>query len=306
MQHPAARGVQVAAAALAAWLGWSGQASATFGQPEPWQIGMQPAVTTVAAQMIWFHDFLVYIITGIVLVVFALLAYVMVRFNERANPTPGRATHNTAVEVIWTVVPILILLAIAVPSFRLLFAQYNFPEADLTIKATGRQWYWSYEYLDHEGVSFDAVMVEEENLKPGQPRLLATDNNVVVPVNKTVHVLVTASDVIHNWTVPAFGSKVDAVPGRLLRTWFKAERIGIYYGQCSELCGARHAFMPIAVKVVSEAEFAAWLQQAKAQARGNSSDPNSTGRAHASLVGRGALKVGTEDEAQATLGKGTD
>ena len=306
MQHPVSRGVKVAATALAAWIGLPGHASATFGQPEPWQLGMQPAVTSVGQQMIWFHDFLLYIIAGIVLFVFALLAFVMARFNERANATPGRATHNTAVEVIWTVVPILILLAIAVPSFRLLFAQYNFPEADLTIKATGHQWYWSYEYTDHEGVSFDAVMVEEDNLKPGQPRLLATDNDVVVPVNKTVHVLVTASDVIHNWTVPAFGSKIDAVPGRLLRTWFKAERIGTYYGQCSELCGARHAFMPISVKVVSEAEFAAWLHQAKAQARGGSSDPSSAGREHANLGAQSSTETGAEGDIRAAQRERTD
>jgi len=283
MRDSVRRGLGIAAGALAACTGLSSQAAETYGQPEPWQIGMQPAVTSVGEQMIWFHDFLLYIISGIVLIVFALLAFVMVRYSERANPKPGRTTHNTIVEVIWTVVPILILLAIAVPSFRLLFAQYDFPEADLTIKATGHQWYWSYEYLDHEGVSFDAVMVEEADLKPGQPRLLATDNDVVVPVNKTVHVLVTASDVIHNWTIPAFGSKIDAVPGRLLRTWFNADRIGTYYGQCSELCGARHAFMPIAVKVVSEAEFAAWLQQAKAQAQGNPSGSGSSAREHATL-----------------------
>jgi len=306
MQHPGSRGVEFAATALAAWVAWSDQASAAFGQPEPWQIGMQPAVTSVGQQMIWFHDFLLYIIAGIVLVVFTLLAFVMARFNERANPTPGRATHNTTVEVIWTVVPILILLAIAVPSFRLLFAQYNFPEADLTIKATGHQWYWSYEYPDHDGVSFDAVMLEESALKPGQPRLLATDNDVVVPVNKTVHVLVTASDVIHNWTVPAFGSKVDAVPGRLLRTWFKAERIGIYYGQCSELCGQRHAFMPISVRVVSEADFAAWLQQAKAQARGDSSDPNTAPREHANLVAGGSPETGGGAEVRAAQLGGAD
>jgi cytochrome c oxidase subunit 2 len=296
MLYPVLRGVRVAAAALAAWVGLSGHAFATFGQPAPWQIGMQPTVTPIGEQIVRFHDFLFYIIAAIVLFVFVLLAFVIVRYNERANPKPGRATHNTAIEVIWTVVPILILLAISVPSFRLLFAQYDFPEADLTIKATGHQWYWSYEYPDHEGVSFDAVMVEEVDLKPGQPRLLTTDNNVVVPVNKNVHVLVTASDVIHNWTVPAFGSKIDAVPGKLLRTWFRAERVGTYYGQCSELCGARHAFMPIAVKVVSEAEFAAWLQQAKAQANGNSNNFGSNAREHASLNDKSSPSATAERE----------
>ena len=233
------------------------------GQPEPWQVGMQPAATPIAEQLQWFHTFLLYIITGIVVFVFALLIYVLLRFNERANPKPSRTTHNTMLEIAWTVVPILILLVIAIPSFRLLYAQYDFPRPDVTIKAIGSQWYWTYEYPDYNDLTFDAVMVEEDQLKPGQPRLLATDNEVVVPVNKNIHVLVTASDVLHNWTVPAFGVKLDAVPGRVQRTWFRAERTGMFYGQCSELCGRRHAFMPIAVRVVSEADFEKWIVQAK-------------------------------------------
>ncbi len=232
-------------------------------QPEPWQMGMQPAATPLAEQLQWFHTFLLYIITGIVIFVFVLIGYVLLRFNERANPKPSRTTHNTFLEIAWTVVPILILLVIAIPSFRLLYAQYAFPKPDLTIKAIGSQWYWTYEYPDHDDLTFDAVMVEDNQLKPGQPRLLATDNDVVVPVNKNVHVLVTASDVIHSWAVPAFGLKSDAVPGRVQRTWFRAERTGTFYGQCSELCGRRHAFMPIAVRVVSQAEFEQWLAQAK-------------------------------------------
>jgi len=286
MYHAAYRGIKIAAAMMAAWTLWSASAGAETGQPVPWQIGMQPAVTPIAEQMIAFHDFLLYITAGIVLFVFVLLAYVMVRFNKRANQNPTQTTHNTLIEVLWTVVPILILLAISVPSFRLLFAQYDYPEADLVIKATGHQWYWSYEYPDHEGVNFDAVMVEEADLKQGQPRLLATDNDVVVPVNKNVHVLVTASDVIHNWTIPAFGSKIDAVPGRILRTWFRAEKEGMYYGQCSELCGQRHAYMPIAVKVVSEEEFEAWLQKTKGQARMH--DGGSEKRRVADLAPRGS------------------
>ena len=154
-------------------------------------------------------------------------------------------------------------MVIAVPSFRLLFVQYDFPKADVTIKAIGNQWYWTYEYPDNDDLTFDAIIVEDEDLKPGQPRLLATDNDVVVPVNKNVHVLITAADVLHNWTVPAFGVKVDAVPGRVLRTWFRAEKTGTFYGQCSELCGSRHAFMPIAVRVVTDEEYAAWLEKAK-------------------------------------------
>jgi len=236
---------------------------AELGQPRPWQLGFQEAVTPIMHQITTFHDFLLILITVITLFVLALLVYVALKFNSRANPKPSRTTHNTTLEVLWTVVPIVILLVIAVPSFRLLFAQYDFPKADLTLKAIGNQWYWTYEYPDQDNLTFDAVLVEEADLKPGQPRLLTTDNEVVVPVNKNVHVLVTATDVLHNWTVPAFGVKVDAVPGRILRTWFRAEKTGTFYGQCSELCGTRHAFMPIKVRVVSDEEFASWLDEAK-------------------------------------------
>ena len=232
-------------------------------QPEPWQVTMQPAATPVAEQMHWFHNFLLYIITGIVGFVVLLLAYVLVRFRESVNPTPSRTTHNTLLEIVWTVVPILILLVIAIPSFRLLYAQFDFPKADLTIKAIGSQWYWTYEYPDYDDLTFDAVMVEDDKLQPGQLRLLTTDNKVVVPVNSNVEVLVTGTDVIHSWAVPAFGVKVDAVPGRVLRTWFRAERTGTYYGECSELCGSRHAFMPIEIRVVSKNEFTQWLAEAR-------------------------------------------
>ena len=189
----------------------------------------------------------------------------MTRFNEKANPQPCRTTHHTVLEIAWTVVPILILVAIAIPSFRLLFAQYDFPKADLTITATGNQWYWTYEYPDH-GIHFASIIVQEADLKPGQPRLLTVDHEVVVPVNKNVVVQVKSNDVIHDWAVPSFGIKLDAVPGRLQQTWFRAERDGMFYGQCSELCGRNHAFMPIAVRVVSEEEFADWLDQTKTSA----------------------------------------
>ncbi|MEC9369625.1 MAG: cytochrome c oxidase subunit II [Pseudomonadota bacterium] len=227
--------------------------------PQPWQLNFQESVTPIGNQIHGFHDFLLVIITVITLFVLGLLIYVMVKFNEKANPVPSQVTHHTWLEVAWTVIPVVILIVIAIPSFRLLFAQYDFPKADLTIKAIGNQWYWSYEYPDQDNMSFDSVMLEEKELKPGQPRLLSVDNEVVVPVNKNVHVLVTASDVLHNWTVPAFGVKIDAVPGRLLKTWFRAEKTGVYYGQCSELCGSKHAFMPITVRVVSDAEFTAWV-----------------------------------------------
>lgn len=251
------------AAAILALISTGNHALAAPGRPEPWQLNFQDPVTPIARQMDSFHDFLLIIITLITLFVLGLLIYVMLRFNEKSNPKPAKFTHNTAIEVAWTIVPVLILIMITIPSFRLLFAQYDFPKADITIKAIGNQWFWTYEYPDHGDMSFDAVMLEDDELKPGQPRLLATDNDVVVPVNKNVHILVTASDVIHNWAIPSFGVRVDAVPGRLIKTWFRAEKEGTYYGQCSELCGVRHAFMPITVRVVSDQEFAAWLVTAK-------------------------------------------
>jgi cytochrome c oxidase subunit 2 len=249
-------------AALASFL-FSADARAELGQPRNWQLGFQEAATPIMRQLTDFHNFLLVLTTVITLFVMGLLVYVALRFNENANPKPSKTSHHTILEVLWTVVPILILVVIAVPSFRLLFAQYDFPKADLTVKAIGNQWYWTYEYPDQGDLTFDAVMLEDNELKPGQPRLLATDNDVVVPVNRNVHILVTASDVLHNWTIPAFGVKVDAVPGRIIRTWFRAEKTGVFYGQCSELCGQKHAFMPITVRVVSDAEFASWLKKAK-------------------------------------------
>ena len=192
----------------------------------------------------------------------ALLVIVMVRFNSRANPVPSRTTHNTLIEVMWTVVPVVILVAIAVPSFRLLFYELKMPQADVTVKATGKQWFWSYSYPDAK-FEFDSLMVQDKELKPDQPRLLSVDNEMVVPVNKVIRVEVIGADVIHSFSVPSFGIKIDAIPGRLNETWFKAEREGMYYGQCSELCGRDHAFMPIAVQVVSDKDYSAWLDVAK-------------------------------------------
>ena len=236
---------------------------ASPGQPVPWQLGLQQSVSPVMDTVVWLHNFLLYIITAIVLFVLALLVYVIVRFNAGANPIPSKTTHNTLVEVLWTVVPVLILVAIAVPSFQLLFFQQTIPSADLTIKATGKQWFWSYNYPDNGGFEFDSLMIRDEAQLKGQPRLLAVDNEIVVPVNKVVRVQVTAADVIHAFAVPSFGVKIDAVPGRLNELWFKATREGMYYGQCSELCGQDHFRMPIAVRVVNDAEFAAWIAQAK-------------------------------------------
>jgi len=210
-----------------------------------------------------FHDILLVVITAITAFVVALLGYAMVRFSAARNPTPSKTTHNTVLEVVWTVVPIMILVFIAIPSFKLLYFTDRIENADMTIKAIGHQWYWSYEYPDHGGFTFDSLMIGDDELQEGQPRLLATDNNIVVPVNTTVRVLVTADDVIHAWAVPALGVKIDAVPGRLNETWIEVEREGIYYGQCSELCGTNHGFMPIAVEAVSREDFDAWVEKAK-------------------------------------------
>jgi cytochrome c oxidase subunit II len=202
-----------------------------------------------------------------------------VRFNARSNPVPSRTTHNTLIEVVWTIVPVLILVSIAVPSFRLLFLQLDIPPADLTVKATGKQWFWSYSYPDAK-VEFDSVMLQDKDRKAEQPRLLSVDNELVVPVNKVVRVLTTGADVIHSFAVPSFGIKIDAVPGRINETWFKAEREGMYYGQCSELCGRDHAFMPIAVRVVSEKDYTAWLDQAKKKYAADRTRPTEVAQAN--------------------------
>jgi cytochrome c oxidase subunit 2 len=251
-------------------------ALAGLGQPSPWQIGLQQSASPVMDNIIWFHDFLLYIITAIAGFVLVLLVVVMVRFNARSNPIPSRTTHNTLIEIAWTLIPIVILMFIAVPSFKLLFFQLNVPPADLTVKATGKQWYWSYSYPDNGQFEFDSLMLKEGERKEGQPRLLAVDNEMVVPVNKTVRVITTGSDVIHSFAVPSFGIKIDAVPGRINETWFTATREGVYYGQCSELCGKNHAFMPIAVHVVSEQAFSAWVEEAKKKYARDEAPPATT------------------------------
>jgi cytochrome c oxidase subunit II len=253
----------VLAVTIVATLGGAEAALAGLGQPSPWQLGLQKSASPVMDNIIWFHDFLLYIITGITGFVLVLLIIVMVRFNVRANPTPSRTTHNTLIEIAWTLIPIMILMFIAVPSFKLLFYQLNVPAADLTVKATGKQWFWTYSYPDNGEFEFDSLMLKDGERKEDQPRLLAVDNDMVVPVNKTVRVITTGVDVIHSFAVPSFGIKIDAIPGRINETWFTAEREGVYYGQCSELCGKDHAFMPIAVRVVSEQAFSAWVEEAK-------------------------------------------
>ena len=251
-----------------------GVALAGLGQPTPWELGLQTSASPVMDDIVWFHDFLLWLIAAITLFVLALLAIIVLKFNARSNPVPSRTTHNTAIEIIWTVVPVLILVTIAVPSFRLLFYQLKVPSADLTVKVTGKQWFWSYSYPDSK-FEFDSLMLQDKDRKPDQPRLLAVDNEMVVPVNKEVRVQVIGADVIHSFAVPSFGIKIDAIPGRLNETWFKAEREGMYYGQCSQLCGRDHAFMPIAVRVVSQQEYTAWLEQAKKKyADDNTAPPN--------------------------------
>lgn len=240
-----------------------GAAPASADAPKPWELGLQDAASPVMERITSFHDMLLVIITAIALLVTGLLAYVMVRFNEKANPVPSKTTHNTVLEVAWTVVPVLILVVIAIPSFRLLYYMDKTTTPEMTLKVTGSQWYWTYEYPDQGRITFDSLMIPDNELKPGQLRLLEVDNRVVVPVNTNIRVLVTANAVIHSWAVPALGVKTDAVPGRMNETWIRVTRPGVYYGQCSELCGINHGFMPIAVEAVSKAEFAQWIDQAK-------------------------------------------
>lgn len=246
--------------ALGGALLWSTAASAL---PVDWQTGFQPAVTPVMEDIEEFHKELLVIITLVTLLVLALLVWVIVRYNHRRNPVPSKTAHNTLLEVAWTLVPVIILVVIAIPSFRLLYFEATIPTPDVTIKAIGKQWFWSYEYPASK-IAFDSLgLSDADAAKKGEPRLLGVDNAIWVPVNKVVEVETTGADVIHSWAVPQFGVKMDAVPGRINHTWFKATKIGTYYGECSELCGARHAFMPIEVHVVSEADYAAWLAQAK-------------------------------------------
>ncbi len=248
--------------AAAAW-SMTFAAAANADQPVPWQIDFQEAATPVMAQVQDFNTTISVVIVLINWFVILLLVYVMWRFNAKRNPTPSKTTHNTLIEVVWTMAPIMILIIIAVPSFRLLYFQDRAVDAEMTIKAIGNQWYWTYEYPDHGGFTFDALMIPDDEIGPGQVRLLETDNRIVVPVDTSIRLLVTADDVIHAWTIPAFGIKVDAVPGRLNETWFRIEREGVYYGQCSELCGRLHGFMPIAVEAVSKQAFTGWVERAR-------------------------------------------
>jgi cytochrome c oxidase subunit 2 len=256
------RSTKIATAAVALW---ASAATSAFALPVNYQMGFQPSNSVVMDQIANFHTELLYIITAVCLFVLALLVYIVIRFRAGANPTPSKVHHNTLLEVAWTIIPVIILVVIAVPSFRLLYFEAAIPKPDVTIKAIGKQWFWTYEYPGaNAGFTYDSLgLSDADAAKAGKPRLLGVDNEVVVPVGKVVEVDTTGADVIHSWALPQMGVKMDAVPGRINRTWFKADRTGVYYGECSELCGARHAFMPIEVHVVSDEDYAAWLASAK-------------------------------------------
>lgn len=241
------------------------RAESVNAQPKPWEINLQPAYSPVMERLHDFHNLLLVIIISVVVVVLGILGYVMFRFNARRNPVPSKTSHNTLLEVVWTAVPIMILVVIAIPSLRLLYFSAKAQDPEMTLKVTGHQWYWSYAYPDHGDLTFDSIPVPAESLQPGQPRLLAVDNPVVLPVDTNVQVLVTADDVIHNWAVPSLGLKKDATPGRVNETWVRITQPGTYYGMCSELCGVNHYFMPIQIEALSKEDFAAWTEKAKEQ-----------------------------------------
>lgn len=253
-------GIGVAAAALLALSGLP-----AFAVPQPYELGFQPAASPVMEQIEDFHRLLFFIIVAVCLFVLALLLWIMIRYRAGANPVPSKVHHNTLLEVAWTLIPVIILVFIAVPSFRLLYFEANIPKPDVTIKAIGKQWFWTYEYPGSAaGFTFDSLgLSDADAAKAGKPRLLGVDNPVYVPVNKVIEIDTVGADVIHSWAMPQMGVKMDAIPGRINRTWFKANQTGVYYGQCSELCGARHAYMPIELHVVSDADYAAWLAASK-------------------------------------------
>ena len=270
--------------------------AAGLGQPVLYGVNLQEAATPIMEFLRWFHNYVTVIITVITLFVMALLVIVLVRFNEKANSVPSKTTHHVGLEVAWTVLPILILVFIAIPSFRLLLQEQSPPKADLTLKITGKQWFWTFEYPDHGKFSIDQIMLTDKEIadavasgkaKAGElPRLLAVDNEILVPLGKVVHINVTAADVLHSFAVPSFGVKIDAVPGRLNHSWFKPEKEGIYYGQCSELCGKDHAFMPLAIRVVSEARFNEWLEVAKKKFATNDAPRPAYAQAEAGTVSK--------------------
>ena len=249
---------------MAGLFAMTGQANAEMGKAEPWQLNLQEPASPLMRSVTDFHDILLVVTGLIVLAVLVLLIWVMVRFNEKANPIPSKTSHNTMIEVVWTVVPVLVLVIIAIPSFQLLYQSDDVADAEMTLKVTGYQWYWGYEYPDHGGINFEAYLKPDEELLPGEPRLLTTDTAVVIPVMTNIQVLVTSADVGHSWALPANGHKTDAWPGRINHLPLFIEKPGMYYGQCSELCGRNHGFMPIMVKAVTKDEFAAWVETQQA------------------------------------------
>lgn len=259
--------IALLSAAGFAGAGIAGATPAMAAQPEPWQLGLQEAATPVMEQIQDFHNLLLVIITAIMILVLGLLLYVVFRYHEKRNPNPSKTTHNTLIEVIWTAVPVIILVVIAIPSFKLLYYEDQVVDAEMTVKAIGRQWYWSYEYPDHGGFTFDSFMIPDEEIDPseGELRQLSVDTPVVLPVDTNVRILTTSSDVLHSFAMPSMGVKIDAVPGQLNETWVRVEEEGTYYGQCSELCGVGHNAMPIEIRAVSQQEFQSWIetQQAK-------------------------------------------
>jgi len=253
-------------AAFVALLGGAGSVLAqVVAEPKPWEINLQPAYSPVMEKVHDFHNLLLVIIVSVVVLVLGILGYVMYRFSAKRNPVPSKTSHNTMLEVLWTAVPIMILVIIAIPSLRLLYFSAKATDPEMTLKVTGHQWYWSYTYPDQEDMTFDSIPIADDQLEPGQPRLLAVDNPVVLPVDTSVQILVTADDVIHNFAVPALGLKKDAVPGRINETWVKITEPGTYYGMCSELCGVNHYFMPIQIEALSKEDYQAWTEQAKEQ-----------------------------------------
>lgn len=250
-------------AALAATFCMVGAGLAVAEQPTPWALGFQSPATPVKEAMSSFHGMLLVIITLITIFVLALLAYVVLRFRADRNPNPSKTTHNTLIEVVWTVVPVLILVIVAIPSFRLLYFLDRNPDAEMTIKVVGHQWYWAYEYPDQDGIKFDSYMIQEADLKEGQKRLLEVDNRLVLPVGTTIRVLVTGNDVMHSWFIPSLGVQNYAFPGRTNETWIRLEREGVFYGQCNQICGVNHGFMPIAIEGVSKEAFQRWVGEAK-------------------------------------------
>ena len=241
-------------------------AQGVVGAPKPWEMGMQRSFSPIKDRVIELHNEVLVIITVITLFVGGLLIWVMIRYNSKRNPVPSQTSHNTIIEILWTVIPVLILVVIAIPSFRLIYYQDRTPDPDMTIKVTGHQWYWEYTYPDQGNLDIESRYIHDEDLKPGQLRLLEVDNQLVIPVGKKIRILTTSSDVIHSFFIPAFGVQRYAIPGRTIETWMEADQAGTFYGECNQICGQDHSRMPIAVKAVSEADFKAWVAEAKKSA----------------------------------------